>query len=151
QCRGVDVLVAAKTREAVGKHDDYRTHPAIVHESRSSFGDVLAERLPVEVSRAGPGEADQVVQHGKASSGAAMAVVLGRQPDSDRTNVRIAQWIVREKSGHVLQSDNRTGAPHAMFDGHRKRITGAQRRGAPGSRNSRAASAYSWSTNTTGA
>ena len=46
--RGVDVLVAAERREAIGKNEDRRPHPAIVDQPRGALGHVVGEgRQPV--------------------------------------------------------------------------------------------------------
>jgi hypothetical protein len=57
----VHILVAAQRRVAVREHQDYRSHPAFVHEPGGALRQVLAERLPVEVREARAGEADEVV------------------------------------------------------------------------------------------
>ena len=46
---GIDVLVPAQAREAVGHHQDHRAHALIVDQASGALGQVLAERLPVEV------------------------------------------------------------------------------------------------------
>ena len=62
---GVHVLVAPQRREAVGKHDDRRSHLLRVNQPRDALGHVVAERLPVDVRETRPGEADEIVEDGK--------------------------------------------------------------------------------------
>src|SRR5487761_847930 len=101
---GIDVLVAAHGREAVGEHENRRTHLALGEQARRALGHVLVERPPVQVGESRPGEADQVEQHRVApaapgrSAAARPVVVAGRQPDGDLAQLRVPQWVVGEHS-----------------------------------------------------
>src|SRR4029450_7819430 len=70
----------------------------------------------------------EIEQYGKASAGSALAralVVLRRQPDRQLAHVRIAQRVVLEHLGCVLQHDERPGLAGEALDGHRSSRMGS--------------------------
>ena len=122
--RGVDVLVTAQRGEAIGKHEDCRSHLAVVNQARNALGHVVGERSPAGVREARAREADEIEQHRKAPAGGVFAggcagVVLRRQPDGELAPVRIAQQIVLEHLRFVFQNDERAGLAGEALDGHR--------------------------------
>ena len=132
---GVDVLVAAESREAVGKHEDGRSHPALMHQARRALGQVLAEGLPAQVRQARAREPDQVVQGREAAIGVTTpGIVLGRQPHGDLAVMGIAEGIVPQDPGNVLEYHDRTRGPDRVPQCHiylplrrRRRLAGPGR------------------------
>ena len=116
----VHVLVAAKRREAIGKNEDRRPHPALVDQSRGALGDVVAEILPRHMRQARARESHQIEQHREAASAATpgTCVVLGRKPEREPAHVRIAQRIVLEHARGVLERHDGPGFPSRPLKRH---------------------------------
>src|SRR6266705_1019598 len=110
------VRVIAARGEAVRKDDDRRSHFSLADKPRRALRDVVAERLPVGVRETRAGEADEVVEHREAFASA--VIVLRRQPHAELAHVRIAQGVVLENLGDVLQHDQRAGGAFRAFEGH---------------------------------
>src|SRR6202171_6457861 len=113
----VHVLVGAERRGAVRGDENGRPHLLLADEPRRALRDVVAERLPVGVREAGAGEANQVVEHRKASL-ARCLVILRRQPARELAHMRIAERIVLEYPRRVLEHDQSAGAAFGAFEGH---------------------------------
>ena len=66
--RGIDVLVAAQCREAVGECDDDRWHRPATDQAVKPLGDILSEVLPVGMCEPACREANHVDQQGQPSA-----------------------------------------------------------------------------------
>ena len=99
RCR-VHVLIAAKRCEAIGEHDDRRSHSLLRNEARNSLGNVLVERAPVQMREPRSREPDEIEQHREVSPASAAApardarVVAGRKPYGEPADMRGAKRIV---------------------------------------------------------
>jgi hypothetical protein len=115
--RRVHVLVAAQGSETVGKDEDRRPHLALVDETRRALREIVAERFPVGVRESRTGEAGQIVEHGEAPF-APGSVILGGQPDADPAHVRVAERVVTQDLGDVLQHDQGAGGTFGTLERH---------------------------------
>src|SRR5665213_1649813 len=89
--RAVDILIAAELTEAVRKRDDAGRHRAASDQPVQPLGHVLAEILPVGVSRSTGSEADNINKQWKSAP-----VMTVRHIDVDNSRCGIVQWISGE-------------------------------------------------------
>ena len=113
---GIDVLVAPQGGEAVGEHDDGVAHAALVDQPRGPLGDVFVEVAPGGVGGARASVAHQVVQHREALVG--ILVVLRRQPYLQLADMGVAQGIVPQDVGVVLQGEQFALGPVDALECH---------------------------------
>lgn len=122
---GVDVLVAAQARVAVGKGDDAGLQPALAVQPVEALGHVLAEILPAGVRQAAAGIAGETHQEGQA-----LPAVPVRGPHIDRPAHRIAEDIVlQELRLHEQAMDGPGGMGVARGHEGSLALRGGERRG----------------------
>ncbi len=89
--RGVDVLIAAEPRPAIGKYRDHRTHGFAPNQALQAFGNALLEGLPAHMGGPRAHEPSEIDENRETPVG--HAIVFRREVDGDGATVGVSECV----------------------------------------------------------